>query len=54
MHDLKAELIADKFVRFWMFPKGVLSHMFTVCVVTRCRGFSEIENRKRHHWHPAG
>ena len=22
MHELKAELIADKFASFWMFPKG--------------------------------
>ena len=54
MHDLKAELIADKFVRFWMFPKGFYHTRLRVCVVTRCRGFSEIENRKRHHWRPAG
>ena len=30
-----------------MFPKGlILSHMLTVCVVTRCRGFSEVKTEK--------
>ena len=28
MHDLKAELTADKFVRFWMFRKVSITHAY--------------------------
>ena len=53
MHELKAELIADKLARFWMFPKGFYHTCFRFETARLAAAASQkLKKEKKLHCHP--